>query len=61
MDLTRIVREAFESVKIYTEVLDACPYPFDSPEGRAFVKAFATFQESAATREAAALIEKVRK
>lgn len=34
--LDQVQREAREAAKVYTDVNDACPYPFSSDAGHAF-------------------------
>jgi len=45
LDTTRIQHEAELAAKLYTDINDACPYPFGSAQGQVFKAAFKAAHE----------------
>ena len=46
IDLERIAAEAQKAAWLYDYINSACPYPFDSPEGRAFKAAYTAARQT---------------
>lgn len=52
ISLERIKREAREAILHHSDVITACPYPFDSAAALAFAEAFEREREALATQDA---------